>query len=369
MDPVLSRRISAACVRGPRPAVSSQQQGAADARRGRRRRWLPPVPASAASASSSENPGDVEPHQRAVRTGELMRRARQTLPFRSPARPAARSRCGTGAPAAAPMTSSTAVIAGWGDVMRMRGTDPSLRDPRQRMQRQHTRPCGAPSQRRGGGGRRVRLGLRLPSYGGGVVRSPALDAEQEIHGRLVGGRELISRTRPTSPIGSQRHKPRSAQRRRPVSSDPASANWRCWWCLVSICFPRRSALAGVRGALGGHRRRRVGVFESISAPGARLQPLFRPAGDVRHGHAAGGAGRQRRGPLHRVGVRRPQLGAARRVLSRAARSGVECPSRVLGLPHQRRRHAVGGGPAAPRRGHRQPLAPVWRRRRGVDGRV
>ena len=68
------------------------------------------------------------------------------------------------------------------------------------------------------------------------------------------------------------------------------------------------------------------------------------------------------GPLHRVGVRRPQLGAARRVLSRAARSGVECLSRVLGLPHQRRRHAVGGGAAAPRRRHRQPVAPVWRRR-------
>ena len=59
-------------------------------------------------------------------------------------------------------------------------------------------------------------------------------------------------------------------------------------------IPRRSTLAGVRGALGGHRRRRVGVFESISAPGVRLQPLLRPAGDVRDGHAARGAGRQRR---------------------------------------------------------------------------
>ena len=44
-------------------------------------------------------------------------------------------------------------------------------------------------------------------------------------------------------------------------------------------------------------------------------------------------------------------------------------ARVLGLPHQRRRHAVGGGSAAPRCRHRQPLAPVWRRRRGVDDRT
>ena len=50
------------------------------------------------------------------------------------------------------------------------------------------------------------------------------------------------------------------------------------------------------------------------------------------------------------------------------RAGVERPARALGLPHQRRRHAVGGGAAAPCRGDRQPLAPLRRRSRGFDGR-
>ncbi len=131
-------------------------------------------------------------------------------------------------------------------------------------------------------------------------------------------------------------------------------------------IPRRSAVARLCDALDGDRRCGVGVFESIPAPGAWLRPLLHAAGDVRHRHDAGGAGRQRHGSLHRVGTRRPQLGAARRVLPRAARGGGECVSRVLDLPHQRRRHAVGCGAAAPRRRHGQPFALVWPRC-GVGG--
>ena len=194
---------------------------------------------------------------------------------------------------------------------------------------------------------------------------------------LLGGASLLNRPLPerwTGPLAAAamtdrvRRLARRACRLRHDRTDTTAPLVRRLVCFSRRRHrdrvPRRSAVARLRRALGRDRGRRVGVLQSISAPGARLQPLLRPAGDVRHGHAARGAGRQRRSPVRRLGVGRPQFGAARRVLSRAARTRVERPSRVLGLPHQRRRHAVGGGAAASRRRHRQPLAAVRRRSRG-----
>ena len=213
--------------------------------------------------------------------------------------------------------------------------------------------AGPPSHAAGAGRRRI-AGRPAGAARRGVARQPSAAGAVDVDAcrwldagglrRLIGGVRGLWR---------DRHRDAAAVLRRLVSLARRRHRDR---------IPGRPTLAGVCCALGGHCRRRVGVLESLSAPGARLQPLLRAAGDVRDRHADGGAGRQRRGPVHRLGIRRPQLGSARRVLSRAPSGGVECLPRAVRLSHQRRGDAVGGGAAAPRRRQRQPVAAVWRRR-------